>query len=150
MRESKIQYEFIDTGFGFPVHLYNVPMIKVRGIWTPKINYLKLSEFVLKSLVLKKSRLTGNEIRFIRTKFEMTLEKFAKRFDVSHPAVIKWENKKDRPTNMDWSTEKDIRLFVYSKLLKQDNLLDIYQNLEKKPDSSILETSINIKELELV
>ena len=29
--EKKIRKSFIDTGFGFPVHLVNVPMVKMRG-----------------------------------------------------------------------------------------------------------------------
>ncbi len=28
---------FIDTGFGFPICLMNVAMVKVCGIWTPSV-----------------------------------------------------------------------------------------------------------------
>ena len=34
---TKIQKEYVDMGFGFPVYLQNVPMVKVRGVWTPKV-----------------------------------------------------------------------------------------------------------------
>src|SRR3989338_5645317 len=105
--ETKIQKEFIDTGFGFPVRLRNVPMVKVRGDWTPKVNYNSLAQSVLDALAFKASRLTGNEIKFIRTHFEMTLQEFAKRFSVSHVAVLKWEKSKTQATAMSWSTEKD-------------------------------------------
>lgn len=57
--EAKIQKEFIDSGFGFDVRLSNVPMVKVRGEWTPKINYNDLARAVLLELSHKKSRLTG-------------------------------------------------------------------------------------------
>ncbi len=40
--ETKVQKEFIDTGFGFLICLINVPMVKVRGVWAPKLN---LNEF---------------------------------------------------------------------------------------------------------
>ncbi|KXK07126.1 MAG: hypothetical protein UZ03_NOB001000321 [Nitrospira sp. OLB3] len=114
--ETAIQKEFIDTGFGFPIHLINVPMVKVRGTWTPHINFNELAHVVLRALPRKASRLTGNEIKFIRTHFEMPLQTFAKRFCVTHVAVLKWEKAKNQPTAMSWTTEKDIRLFVLSKL----------------------------------
>ena len=45
--ERKIQKMFIDEGLGFKVRLFNVPMIKVRGSWTPHINYNELAKVVL-------------------------------------------------------------------------------------------------------
>jgi hypothetical protein len=114
--ETKTEKEFVDTGFGFPVHLLNVPMIKVRGVWTPKIDYNAYAKDVLHALAHKPAALTGNEVAFIRHQLEMTLQQFAKRFAVSHPAVIKWERTKSRPTKMNWTTEKDLRLFTLSKL----------------------------------
>ncbi len=65
---------------------------------------------VLKSLYYKPARLTGSEVKFIRSHFEMTLQDFAKRFDVTHVAVLKWEKSKNNATVMNWETEKDIRL----------------------------------------
>ena len=46
----------------------------------------------------------------------MTLQEFAKRFCVSHVAVIKWERANRVATAMNWTTEKDIRLFILCKL----------------------------------
>jgi hypothetical protein len=131
--EIKIKKELIDTGFGFPVRLKNVPMIKVRGIWTPNINYNHLTDAVLYLLAFKPSRLTGAEIKFIRTHFEMTLQLFADRFCVTHVAVLKWEKLKDAPTVMTWTTEKDIRLFVLCKLrVKSGVMAQLYNQLETK------------------
>ncbi len=98
--ETKVQREFLDTGFGFPIRLVNVPMVKVRGTWTPKLNYNELALVVLRALTYKESRLTGNEIKFIRTHFEMTLQEFAKRFCVTHVGVMKWEKTKNQSTAM--------------------------------------------------
>jgi hypothetical protein len=132
--ETKVQKELIDTGFGFPVKLTNVTMIKVRGNWTPKLDYNDLAISVLKALTHKDSRLTGSEIKFIRTHFEMTLQEFAKRFCVTHVAVMKWERTKASPTVMNWTTEKDIRLFVLSKLsVKASELALLYGELESLP-----------------
>lgn len=133
--ETKIQKEFIDTGFGFPIRLINVPMIKVRGTWTPKINYNELALEVLRALANKESRLTGSEIKFIRTYFEMTLQEFAKRFCVTHVGVMKWERAKNQPTPMIWSTEKDIRLFILASLAaKAQELANLYDKLQVLPE----------------
>lgn len=150
MRKTKIVTEYIENRFGFPILIHNVKMVEIRNEWMPEINYANLKEKVLRLLASKPTLLTGNELRFIRTSFEMTLEDFAKRFYVSHPAVIKWESKKDMPTNMNWSTEKDIRLFIYTKLLNQDNLKEIYNQLETKAKKDTKQSFIDIKELEYV
>src|SRR5690606_32376784 len=115
MATEKIQKRFVDEGLGFPVVLRNVPMVKVRGTWTPRVDYNKLSRDVALALTRKPARLTGNEIRFIRQHFEMTLEAFGARFDVSHPAVLKWERAGDRPPALKWPVEKDIRLFILDR-----------------------------------
>ena len=130
--EKKIVSQYTDPGFGFPVVLENVPMVKVRGRWTPNINYNELALDVLRELVALDGRLTGNQVKFIRNHFEMTLQAFATRFGVSHPAVLKWERAGEKPTGMTWSTEKDLRLFV-KKLLKSNAsaFLMLYSRLEK-------------------
>jgi DNA-binding transcriptional regulator YiaG len=132
MAEIKTQKTFTDHGFGFPVKLLNVPMIKVRGKWTPNIDYNELTEVVLVMIANKPVKLAGNEVKFIRQHFEMTLQQFAKRFGVSHPAVVKWEKSDDEPTNMSWSTEKDLRLFILSQLeSKPTELAALYNELEQ-------------------
>lgn len=65
---------------------------------------------------MKPSRLTGSEVHFIRLYSEMTLVQFAERFDVRHPAVLKWERTENHATGMNWTTEKDLRLFALTKL----------------------------------
>ncbi len=133
--ETKIQKEFIDTGFGFPVRLLNVPMVKIRSVWTPKLNYNELALVLLRALAHKESRLTGNEIKFIRTHFEMTLQEFAKRFCVTHVGVMKWEKTKNQPNVMNWTTEKDIRLFELTRLAaKARELASLYDELEILPE----------------
>lgn len=130
MKAKKIQKEFIDTGFGFPIKLLNVPMTKVRGVWTPYINYNRLAETVLMALCNKPVRLTGNEVQFIRLHFGMTLQMFAKRFAVTHVAVMKWEKSGNQPTAMSWASEKDLRLFVFlQNKAKPDALAKLYISL---------------------
>lgn len=134
--EQKIKRSHIDYGFGFPVKLVNVPMAKVRGEWTPAIDYNLLAKVVLRELCEKQSRLTGSEIRFIRQHFEMSLQQFAKRFGVTHPAVMKWEAMANKPTEINWATEKDIRLFALHKLTsKSTEIVNLYTFLENVMDS---------------
>ncbi len=131
--EKKVAREFIDVGFGFKIRLRNVPMIKVRGAWTPNINYNELTNAVLYALAHKPSRLSGSEVRFIRQHFELTLQAFAGRFSVSHPAVIKWEKMGGKPTVMNWATEKDLRLHVLSKLgANASAVAALYAELEQE------------------
>ena len=110
--QKKVVAKYTHRGLGFPVILEDVTMVKVRGAWTPKISYNALHKAVLHRLANVEGRLTGNQIRCIRHYFEMTLENFAKRLKVSHPAVLKWEKRGDKVTDMSWTTEKDIRLFI--------------------------------------
>ena len=116
MTDSKIEKRFVYEGFGFALVLRNVAMIQVRGAWTPKLDYNKLAREVMLALGRKPARLTGNEIHFIRHYFEMTLAGFGKRFDVSHPAVLKWEGARNRVPALKWPVEKDIRLFILDQL----------------------------------
>jgi len=145
-KEKKIQKRYVDHGFGFPVAYLNVPMVKIRGEWTPDINYNKVSSLLLIALSQKPARFTGSEIRFIRHSFQMTLENFAKRFSVSHPAVIKWERSGMKATGMNWATEKDIRLEILRKMEKGGAkfFVDVYNELVTPPtaESTLLKLDL--------
>lgn len=133
--ERKTQDEFVYEGFGFPVLLLHVPMVRVRGAWIPDVDLNDLSKSLLAALPEKPTRLTGCEVRFIRHSLSMTLEDFARRFDVTHPAVIKWERSGNQPTSMSWALEKDIRLEV-AKLTspkKPSKFLETYRELARIP-----------------
>ncbi len=146
--QTKVQKEFTDTGLGFPIRLLNVPMVKVRGAWTPRVNYNELALAALHTLARKSLRLTGAEVRFIRMHFEMTLQGFAKRFCVTHAAVLKWENAGNKPTAMNWATEKDIRLFALSKLApKADEWVRLYDELEALPEGKPGPISLDTRKL---
>jgi DNA-binding transcriptional regulator YiaG len=143
--QTKIQKKYVDHGCGFPVLLHNVTMVKVRNIWTPKINYNEFSKSVVLSLSANKSLLTGNQIKFIRLYFKMTLKEFGQRFCVSHPAVIAWESKENRPTKMDWATEKDIRLEIVKRILgTPEEIGNLFSTLSEKPDRSSDEIEVNL------
>jgi len=133
-RKRAVRPRFVYRGFGFPVLLLGVPMVQVRGRWTPDVNYEELRSLVLETLAEKPGCLTGHEVRFVRLAHDLTLTAFAARFGVTHPAVLKWERAGGRPSGMSWSTEKDIRLFVLSRRPSAPKrFLDSYHRLEEKP-----------------
>lgn len=146
--KKKVQKVYHDHGFGFPVTLLNLPLIEARGEWVPAINQKDLQTLVVNALVLKKCRLTGDEIRFIRLFSKMTLEKFAQRFDVTHPAVLKWERSKEHATGMSWTTEKDIRLFALNNLQpKPKQFVAVYEKLTEVTPAKTIPLRIDIEKL---
>ncbi|MBI5447955.1 MAG: hypothetical protein HY939_04430 [Gammaproteobacteria bacterium] len=121
---KKIVKNYIYKGFGFPVELHNVEMVSFDGELHPKINVRKIADTLIKSLISQKNRLTGNQIKFIRTYFSKSLREFAKIVNESHMAVKKWEDFKDEPTKMDPNIEIMLRLHIYNQVvvkLKNDN-----------------------------
>jgi DNA-binding transcriptional regulator YiaG len=144
--KKKIQDVYRDHGFGFPVTLLHVPMTEIRGEWVPSINQRNLQERVLEALVLKTSRLTGSEVHFIRLFSERTLAQFAARFDVTHPAVLKWERSAGKATGMGWTTEKDVRLFALSCLApKAQRFLVAYERLADVASKKTLPLKIDLE-----
>ena len=116
VKERKRVRKFVYEGLGFPISLINVPMVKVRGIWTPDINYALFQKQVLIALAYRLFPLTGNELQFIRKYFELPRQDFALQFGGTHTAVIKWENRKEKIAKIPPSIEICIRLFILEKL----------------------------------
>lgn len=110
--KSKVQRKYVYHGAGFEVVLHDVPMISIGNEWVLNINPAIIDRLLFAEIPHHPSRLTGKQVHFVRDYAGKTLKAFAERFGVSHAAVKKWENAGDDPTNMSWSTEKDIRLFA--------------------------------------
>ena len=108
----KIKKLYVYDGLGFPIILKQVTMIKVRNEWVPKIDVEDLSDLMFKLLPSKPSKLTGNEIKFLRTYLNKSKLAFAQIFMVSHTAVSKWEKSGDHPAPIEPSLEKDLRLYM--------------------------------------
>lgn len=110
--------KFIYTGLGFPIELHNVECIKISGEFHPKIDIKKVADIAIKSLVTQEGRLTGNQIKFIRSYLTMSLRAFAKVVNESHAAVKKWEDFVEKPTNMDINIEIMLRLYIFDHIAK--------------------------------
>ncbi|GMW01515.1 MAG: hypothetical protein AMXMBFR84_26520 [Candidatus Hydrogenedentota bacterium] len=107
---------FTDSGFGFPVVIHNADTMNIRGKIVPKVNLLELERTILERLVVIQRRLTGNEVRFIRLWLKMGATAFANTLGVTHPAVLGWEKRGDRPTTMNWGTEFLLRFNLATEL----------------------------------
>ena len=107
---------YIYEGLGFPVKLSNVPMVEINGELHPKIDVRRVADSAMKSLVLQKERLTGNQVKFIRHYFSMSLRKFGKLMNESHMSIKKWEDFKEKSTNMDKNIEIVLRLHILDKM----------------------------------
>ena len=120
MKKQKIEKEIIYEGLGFPIILRKVPMVELRGIWTPDIDLNVLQKVVLLALAHHPVDLTGNQIRFIRTWLGLTQSDFGKLFGVTHVAIVKWEKTGNTASKMNLSTQRDLRLYLLDQLLTRD------------------------------
>ncbi len=128
---GKILKRYVYKGLGFPIVLRNVRTTKVRGETVPDINFNAFQKAVLFHLCHKKSPLTGNEIRFIRKYFEMTLADFGAKFGFSHVAVLKWEKRGNFHAKIEPTTDVCIRLFVFSSFRSSGTAFkQLYQEID--------------------
>ena len=116
MKGTKTIKKMTYNGFGFPIVLQNVPAKRIRGKTQPLINYKILGHATVAALCLKQTPLTGNQVRFLRQFFELSLREFASTLGLSHQALMKWEEYKDRPAHISATTEKSIRLDAIFRL----------------------------------
>lgn len=129
-KKTRVVHDFVDYGSGFPVVVSRVELLPWGKDEIILIDHRRFPGAVLRALAEKPTRLTGNEIKFVRLEHEMPLAEFGRLFDVSHPAVKKWESKRDTATGMAWSTEVLIRLFVLNRLgVKPRAFQQIYKDL---------------------
>ena len=130
--KTKIVASYIYDGLGFPVELEEVEMVYLDNDWHPKIDVKKIADEVIAKLAVQEERLTGNQVKFIRSYYSMPLREFGEKVvHESHMAVSKWEKKGAFQTNMNANTEHELRLYIIEKLLSKSQeskskFFDIY------------------------
>jgi DNA-binding transcriptional regulator YiaG len=124
MKDKKIT-TFVFQGFGFPITLVNAPMKKMLGEWVVDVDMTELQLVVLRALAYKPTRLTKDELRFIRKYLALTTTEFGKAFGVTHVSVLKWEKGQRVVTP---STELCIRLHVLNHLHVKDKEFRVLYN----------------------
>lgn len=111
--ETKIEPNALYEGLGFPIELGNVEMVRFNDEWLPKIDVQYIANEIIKKLAIQEERLTGNQVKFIRSYFSMTLREFGRSVvHESHTAVSKWEKCGDEITNMNENTEQVLRIYI--------------------------------------
>lgn len=120
MKKTKIEKKFIYEGLGFPVVLHNAPMAWVRGAWVLDVDLNVLQRTVLLELAHHESDLTGDQIFFIRTFLGYSQMQFGEWLGVTHPAVVKWEKRKEQPAKINLNSQRDLRLLLLDQLLSRD------------------------------
>ena len=137
--KKKTAKKYTYEGLGFPIELTNVEMLSIDGEWTPRIDIRKVATNVMKILPFQEERLTGSQINFVRTYFEMSLRKFATEVvKESHMAVSKWEKFEHKSTNMDSNTEIMLRLHIFEKICvntakEKKSFFEDYQLIKDAP-----------------
>ena len=105
------------NGFGFPVVLLNAPMKVEHGEEIPDVNFNRIQDILFQALLLKPSRLSGAEVKFLRHYLELTQEAFSKTVKVERSLISKWESKDLKATGM----SSHIEIFLRLKLAKLKN-----------------------------
>jgi DNA-binding XRE family transcriptional regulator len=126
---TKIQNNYLYNGLGFPIILERADFKKIGEKWLLKIDVKKLSEKVIRALPYKPVGLTGAEIRFIRTYFDLSKRKFAEEIKVSHTAVNKWEEYDQERAKIDIHVEIMLRSLVKLKLNEENDFSNFYRGL---------------------
>lgn len=109
---TKVEPIFLYEGLGFPIELENVEMININNEWHPQIDVRYVADEIIKKLATQKERLTGNQVKFIRTYFSMPLREFGETVvHEPHTDVSEWEKCGDEITSMNENTEQVLRIY---------------------------------------
>ncbi|KTC95201.1 hypothetical protein [Legionella feeleii] len=107
-------------------------MIKFNDEWLPKIDGQYIADEIIKKLAIQKERLTGNQVKYIRSYFSMPQPEFGKTVvHESHSAVRKWEKCRDEITTMNENTEHRFTLLNRHRLRPKPNKRISIQILKK-------------------
>ena len=108
-------------GFGFPVIFDELPAVKVRGELVPDVDFDKYAKPLIEHICARQDvPLSGNQVKFIRNYFGMSLREFAKMLNVTHQSVMRWEIRNKIDAQMDANTEIIFRI-ICLKRVKSDN-----------------------------
>jgi DNA-binding transcriptional regulator YiaG len=117
---SKILDSYTFKGFGFDVILKNIAVKSVDGEEYPAVNLNELKNTTAKALLTSKQRLTGYQIKFLRTYLKMSYDEVAAEIHVAASTLRSWENKGADFTGLDVGHEKAFRIMAISKILEKE------------------------------
>lgn len=117
---GKIVDSYTFKGFGFDVILKNIVVKSVDGEEYPAINLNELKNTTAKALLRSKQRLTGHQIKFLRTYLKMSYDEVAGEIHVAASTLRSWENKGADFTGLDVDHEKAFRIMTINKILESE------------------------------
>ncbi|KTD65150.1 hypothetical protein [Legionella shakespearei] len=130
--KTKIESTFLYKGLGFSIELENVEMININDEWHPKFDVRYVADEIIKKLAIQEERLTGNQVKFIRSYFSIPLREFGETVvHESHTAVSKWEKCEDEITNMNENTEQVLRLYIIEQTQTKADQKNFYSNFKR-------------------
>lgn len=144
---------YIDHSFGFPVYVQNATLIDFDGEQALKINQNHFDTLVLHALVTKEGRFSGAEIKYMMSKLQESTHSFAKKLGVTQPAVMKWRKENDDTAKIHWTTEKVIRMEIFSKQLKNHvayTMDELFDYLEQVPPQVVKPVIVDAKQTQIL
>lgn len=124
-------------GFGFPVIFDELPAVKVRGELVPDVDFDKYAKPLIEHICAYQNvPLSGNQVKFVRNYFGMSLREFAKMLNVTHQSVMRWELHFSSAAHIDVNTEIVLRIIIAKRLNSKNSTLD--RILEQIENSSHL------------
>jgi len=132
--EQPIRVEERYTGhqLGFPILFHDMPISKFMGREFAQVDWEEIQKTAFSALIIKPALLSGNEVKFMRTFMELSIEDLARGMKLPPEVIALWEMKEDKPTGMSKGLEavfrifssKDDRVGSHSKGFATDMLLD--------------------------
>lgn len=114
---KKIRY----NGLGFPIDLKGFKTREFRGEILPDINHRELEDRVFETLLWLPTHFSGAHLSFIRGYMGLSQKEFAASLGLkTHTTISGWENKENKATGMQGTTEVIIRLLM-AEFIKEDS-----------------------------
>lgn len=114
---------------GFPVELVDPPMVTVRGESIPDVNLRVLADVVFAGLIHQRSRLTGDEVRFVRKHMRLRQADLARVLNMAnHSVVSQWESHAGDAAGMDYNTEVLLRIWMAGKVGQGVRVVDLVES----------------------
>ncbi|WP_374079873.1 helix-turn-helix domain-containing protein [Bdellovibrio bacteriovorus] len=117
---GKILKTYTFKGFGFDVLLRNVVIKSIDGEEYPDINLNELKTNTAKALLVSKQRLTGHQLKFLRTYLKMSFDEVFSKIHVPASTLRSWENKGTDFTGFTTEQEKAFRIMAVNQILEQE------------------------------
>jgi DNA-binding transcriptional regulator YiaG len=114
---TKLQKQYIFTGFGFDVILHNVEIKESHGETYPDINLNEVKILTAKELVKSREKLTGKKIKFLRTFLKLSYINLSEIVDVPASTLRSWEEKGNEVTGLTDAEERQLRVTVIDSIL---------------------------------